>query len=192
MAVGVWRGVNNVARKVNRQWRGVDNIAREIKNEWRGVNNVARLCFQKSLVLFDNGQTNYTWVNATNNGSALVPNANATFYIQQSVDISRYSKIGITFIDSSLPKNSTYYNANVRFYNANYSLSSRIFDDGYDRNPSNVITWMFNITGDGYNDGSIANHDLTNFRPGFLFMLWNESWYGGYSFNGSILKIWFE
>ncbi|MBQ6833580.1 MAG: hypothetical protein IJO55_04095 [Lachnospiraceae bacterium] len=46
MAKGIWRGVDNVARKVKAEWRGVDNVARKIKAEWRGVNGVARLCFK--------------------------------------------------------------------------------------------------------------------------------------------------
>lgn len=60
MATGVWRGVNNIARKVKKQWRGVSNVTREIKKEWRGVGNVARLVFRGSVVssvTYDSGLT---------------------------------------------------------------------------------------------------------------------------------------
>lgn len=46
MAVGTYRGVSNVARKVKKQYRGVGNVAREIKKEYRGVGNVARQTFR--------------------------------------------------------------------------------------------------------------------------------------------------
>lgn len=59
MAVGIWRGVGNVARKVKKEWRGVGNVARNIKKEWRGVGNVARLCFSNGLVLYDYGNAPY-------------------------------------------------------------------------------------------------------------------------------------
>lgn len=62
MAVGTYRGVNNVARKVKKQWRGVDNLAREIKKEWRGVSNVARQVFSGDLYLIQNGKYNFDFI----------------------------------------------------------------------------------------------------------------------------------
>lgn len=55
----VFRGVNNVTRKVVKQHRGVSNVTRNIKNEWRGVDNVARQVFQDGLTLYDYGKTDY-------------------------------------------------------------------------------------------------------------------------------------
>ena len=45
MAVGSYRGVSNVARKVKKRYRGVDGVAREVKKRYRGVGNVARQVF---------------------------------------------------------------------------------------------------------------------------------------------------
>ena len=50
MAMGIWRGVSNVARTVKKEWRGVSNVARNIKAEWRGVSNVARQVFRSGLI----------------------------------------------------------------------------------------------------------------------------------------------
>ena len=57
MAVGVWRGVNNVARKVKQQHRGVNNVARKIRYEWKGVNNVARLIFKSRFSTYIDTQS---------------------------------------------------------------------------------------------------------------------------------------
>lgn len=43
--MAIYRGVDNVARKVTKQYRGIDNVARKISKEYRGVDNVARLVF---------------------------------------------------------------------------------------------------------------------------------------------------
>lgn len=45
MAVGEYRGVSNVARKITQKYRGVSNVARKVTNRYRGVANVARRCF---------------------------------------------------------------------------------------------------------------------------------------------------
>lgn len=55
----IFRGVNNVAREIEKEWRGVGNVARNIEKEWRGVGNVARQVFQDGLTLYDYGKTNY-------------------------------------------------------------------------------------------------------------------------------------
>lgn len=68
MAVGMWRGVSNVARKQKKRYKGVSNVARTIKKRWRGVNNVARLTFQDEPVLYENGN-NYAEFELGTDGS---------------------------------------------------------------------------------------------------------------------------
>ena len=50
MAVGTYRSVGNVIRKVKKQWRSVGSVSRKIKKEWRSVSNVARLTFRGGLI----------------------------------------------------------------------------------------------------------------------------------------------
>lgn len=50
MAVGMWRSVDNVARKIKKRYRGVDNVTRTMKKRWRSVDNVARLTFRGGLI----------------------------------------------------------------------------------------------------------------------------------------------
>lgn len=45
MAMGEYRGVSNVARKITKEHRGVSNVARQITKAYRGVSNVARQYF---------------------------------------------------------------------------------------------------------------------------------------------------
>lgn len=42
MAIGEYRGVNGVARKITKEYRGVDAVARRIIRGYRGVDGVAR------------------------------------------------------------------------------------------------------------------------------------------------------
>lgn len=111
--MAVFRGVNNVARKVTKQWRGVGNVARQIKAEWRGVGNVARKVFTSGIVyLYNTGDecTSVTggWAKSGySRGSATaVKNSNnltlsiktsgnqtATMLTKNKINMSGYSKL---------------------------------------------------------------------------------------------------
>lgn len=59
MATGIYRGVNNVARKVTKMYRGVSNVARKVTKGYRGVSNVARLFYASQTTKTQTGSK--TW-----------------------------------------------------------------------------------------------------------------------------------
>ena len=180
--------IGGVVKKVKKVPVCIGGVVKEAKKGVGGVGGVVREFFTAELVLYDNGATNYTWSsNANDNGSVLQPGVN-TFYITESIDISNYTKCGITFTDSTVSTN-TYCNANVRFYDKNYSSSFTIVDSGYTRNPGGTVTKMFDLN----EDDKLSKCDTTSVRPAWLFQLWEDDWYGNNDYwNGRISKIWFE
>lgn len=110
--MAVFRGVNNVARKVTKQFRGVSNVARQIKAEWRGVDGVARKVFTIGTYLYNSGDecTSLTggWTKsgysrgaatATKNSDNITlaikssGNQTATMLTANKVNLSGYSKL---------------------------------------------------------------------------------------------------
>lgn len=82
MAVGMWRGVNNVARKIKKRYRGVDNVTREVKKRWRSVDNVARLTFKSNEFTFEWEDNNDGLASFTTLGT------NSRFFIQSGTTSS--------------------------------------------------------------------------------------------------------
>lgn len=192
--MAVYEGIGGVARQVANMYEGIGGVARQIVKGWEGIGGVAREFYSGELVLYDNGTTNYTWSGScTLNASSMSVNG-SSFYINQSIDISKYTKLGVTFIDDTKPESSfSYANGNLCLYDRSYSTSINLFDTGYDRKAGQTITKLFDLDTDvSGNDGNIEDFDLTTFQPMFLFMIWNSSWFGGASFYGTILRIWFE
>lgn len=193
MGRSIYEGIGGVARKGKQPYVGVGGVARKIKEGFIGIGGIARKFFSKEIVLYDNGVTNYTWGgNVTNSNNVLSPTGK--FYISESINISGCTKLGMTFIDSTTSSTATStQNANLRLYNYNFSSTEDLFDTGFTRSAGNTITKLFDLDTDvSGNDGDINDHDLTNFRPAFLFMIWNSSWLSSTSWKGKVQKIWFE
>lgn len=116
MAMGLYRGVNNVARKVVEQYRGINNVARRIREEYRGINNVARQIYGSELYLIRDGEYEVDFQNTSVWSYYPITNSSTKFsvtdeeeYIQiynegffmggiittDAIDLSRYSKMNI-------------------------------------------------------------------------------------------------
>ena len=65
MAMGIYRGVSNVARKVTKLYRGVSNVARQVKKGYRGVSNVARQFYNSEFNVLTEW-TSSNWSATTN------------------------------------------------------------------------------------------------------------------------------
>lgn len=115
MAIGMYRGVNNVARKVTKMYRGVSNVARKITKGYRGVSNVARKFFSSETYLYNAGDkctsvsggwtfvsyisSDYSASNTsiTYNSNNMVLHAwysggkgDCSIYTQKKIDLSKY------------------------------------------------------------------------------------------------------
>ena len=122
MAMGLYRGVNNVARKVTKIYRGVSNVARKVTKGYRGVSNVARQFFSSRLYLYNNGDKctdnsgGWTYVKYLNSGyldsntsitynsdhmtmfaihTGNRKNGDSSLYTKNKIDLSKYSKLCI-------------------------------------------------------------------------------------------------
>lgn len=127
MAVGMWRGVNNVARKIKKRYRGVNNVTRTVKKRWRGVGNVARLTFQDDLVLYDNG-TEYVAFSDVGDevdysyGSVTFRNTSIDFdtcygwflYTTEIIDYSSYNTVNVELTVDEMSTETDYIVIGVR------------------------------------------------------------------------------
>lgn len=119
MAIGMYRGVNNVARKVKKMHRGVNNVARKVTKGYRGVNNIARKFFSSETYLYNAGDkctsvtggwtyvayvsSDYSSSNAsvTYNSNNMVLHAqlgsskkgDCSIYTTKKIDLSKYKKL---------------------------------------------------------------------------------------------------
>ena len=50
MAVGMFRSVDNVKRKIKKRYRSVGNVTREVKKRYRNVGNVVHLTYRANLI----------------------------------------------------------------------------------------------------------------------------------------------
>jgi hypothetical protein len=182
MAVGMFRSVDNVKRKIKKRYRSVGNVTHEVKKRWRSVDNVTRLTFQNSLVLFDNGITDYVWTAGTVQGSILKANYNGIVSLSSKIDLSGFTKCYVTFKDSTI-STSTYPNAIVYFQSA--EVTDNRHHLGYTRESGAVMTVCIDIS-------DVASK-LKNTSPIITFSLWKSDWLNSIKFEyAEVYKIWFE
>ena len=193
MAVGMWRGVGNVARKIKKRYRCVNNVARTVKKRWRGVNNVARLTYQGELVLYDNGVNSGNLKISTDTSASAsfgtdsisfttaTSNNNSFLTTDTVVDYDNYTTLYIDFMVTSVSSSAEYFGFKIRYAETN---GSSVFFDPVEKNVR--MTMEIDLT-------SIheSGHES-------LFELGADAWREGtdddyhYAASGNIYKIWLE
>lgn len=193
MAVGMWRGVDNVARKQKKRYRGVNNVARTIKKRWRGVGNVARLTFQDDLVLYDNGvnsgnlkisaDTSATASFETDSISFTTATSNNDSFLTTDtvVDYDNYTTMYIEYIVTSVSSSAEYFGFAIRYAETN---GRTIFFDPVSKNVRMIMEIDLSTIHERGHEG--------------LFELGADAWREGtdddyyYVASGKIYKIWLE
>lgn len=196
MAYGIWRGVDNVARKVIKEWRGVGNVARNIKAEWRGVDGVARKVFQSELVLYDNGVSNFGLLRG---GSGVTIGADCItitstqvgFYFSTPIDLTKFTHINIDFTDGT-GNTVTYPNGcwylTDRNHSTGFSTSAKFDEEGYARSASTRMTSSWN-----YQNADHPNNivNMANVVLAIHVLAWKSDWLTSGTVNNlKIHKIW--
>ncbi|MBQ6945362.1 MAG: hypothetical protein IJN43_13690 [Ruminococcus sp.] len=175
--MAIYRGVDNVARKVTKQYRGIDNVARKISKEYRGVDNVARLVFggdYKITTNIDNEAlySNYTFdiegdvigITVTNDGGSNAPSNGGVIQILISGDLGGkdisfdYTPVGYNIYNRTIyymeSISSGYVESTKTYLKTNGSYSGRIIDDAM---RIQFTIWTAN---DLYGSGSVQISNL--------------------------------
>lgn len=184
MAVGMWRGVANAARKQKKRNRGVGNVARTVKKRWRGVDNVARLTFQDGLTLYDNGTVNHG-LTSTGNGTVTFGTDAITFsgtkdYVltADAIDYTKYSTLNIAMMVTSGSSSAKY----LEIMHGYGSYAVGHFESlSYDVEK----TFVLDLDSPRENGG-------TEFRLGFIGYSADDPDSTSYAIGGEIYKIWLE
>lgn len=193
MAVGMFRSVDNVKRKIKKRYRSVGNVKHEIKKRWRSVDNVARLTFQSNLVLYDNGvnsgnlkistDTNATASFGTDSISFTTATSNNDCFLTTDtvVDWDNYTTLYIDFIVTSVSSSAEYFGFSIRYAESN---GRTIYFDPVSKNVRMTMECDLSGLQENGHEG--------------LFELGASAWYEGedddydYVASGKIYKIWLE
>ena len=71
MAKQINVSVGGVVKKVKEVPLGIGGVVKKAKSGKCGVGGVVKTFFESNLVLYDNGETDYTWEGATNSSGYL-------------------------------------------------------------------------------------------------------------------------
>ena len=198
MAKQINVSVGGVVKKVKEVPLGIGGVVKKAKSGKCGVGGVVKTFFESNLVLYDNGETDYTWEGATNSsgylqiGTTFNPGSSGYgCYISTQIDISNYSKLRVTLVDPS-DSVSTYKNGIMYLFDVDTKQGTfGIAEKGWTRSPDSTITLTMPISDSDLDSGE---YERPTFQFGLAFRKFDSEWLDGRSFvnQPKIQKIWFE